>query len=110
MALSVPLALLCCFKDVCSRKGLTTMSSANASSIHPSALVSPEVKLAENVRVGPFAVIEGPVVVGEGSIIRPHVHLIGPLTIGTNNDIGTGAVLGGSPQHLGYKGDSTAIE
>lgn len=86
------------------------MSQANTPLIHPSAVISPEAKLAGNVRVGPYAVIEGPVVVGEGSIIHPHAHLIGPMTIGKNNFIGTGAVLGGAPQHLGFKGEATDIE
>src|SRR5262249_17084268 len=32
------------------------------------------------------------------------------LTLGANNEVGTGAVLGGAPQHLGYKGEATSIE
>jgi UDP-N-acetylglucosamine acyltransferase len=79
--------------------------------IHPSAVISDDARLGENVRVGPFVVIEGAVTVGPGTIIRPHVHLIGmgSLTIGANNDIGTGTVLGGAPQHLGYKGEPTSL-
>lgn len=86
------------------------MPNTHVALIHPTAIISEEAKLAEDVRVGPFAVIEGPVTIGEGTIIRPHAHLSGPLTIGANNDVGTGAVLGGSPQHLAYKGDLTAVE
>ncbi len=77
--------------------------------IHPSAVISAEASLGENVRVGPFAVIEGEVIIGPGTIIRPQAHLIGPLTIGSNNDIGNGAVIGGTPQHLAYKGESTSL-
>ena len=40
--------------------------------IHPSAIISPEAQLAEDVRVGPFVVIEGAVSIGAGSVIRPH--------------------------------------
>jgi UDP-N-acetylglucosamine acyltransferase len=86
------------------------MSNTPAVLIHPTAVISDEAKLAEDVRVGPFVVIEGPVAIGERTVIRPHAHLIGPLTIGANNDIGTGTVLGGDPQHLAYKGDLTAVE
>lgn len=85
------------------------MPSPDPSLIHPSAVISTETELAAGVRVGPFVVIEGPVRVGPGTVIRPHVHLIGPLTIGANNDIGTGTVLGGAPQHLGYRGEATAV-
>lgn len=77
---------------------------------HPTALISEEAALPPDVKIGPFAVIEGPVTVGPGCVIGPHVHLSGPLKIGENNQIGTGAVLGGPPQHLGYKGEPTAIE
>jgi UDP-N-acetylglucosamine acyltransferase len=77
---------------------------------HPSAIVSDDAQLPDDVQIGPFAVIEGPVSVGAGCIIRAHAHLIGPLTVGANNDIGTGVVLGGAPQHLGYKGETTQLE
>jgi len=77
--------------------------------IHPTAVVSEAAMLGKNVRVGPFVVIDGPVRIGDGCNIRPHVHLIGPLTLGVNNDVGTGAVLGGAPQHLGYKGEATEV-
>lgn len=78
--------------------------------IHPSAVVDPSARLADDVRVAPFVVIEGDVTVGPGTVIRPHVHLMGPLTVGANNDIGTGTVLGSAPQHLGYKGEPTLTE
>jgi UDP-N-acetylglucosamine acyltransferase len=77
--------------------------------IHSSAVISDAAEFGENVRVGPFAVIEGEVKIGPGTVIRPHVHLIGPISIGANNDIGTGTVLGGAPQHLGYKGERTSL-
>jgi UDP-N-acetylglucosamine acyltransferase len=34
---------------------------------------------------------------------------MGAVTIGSNNEIGTGVVIGGAPQHLAYKGEPTAI-
>lgn len=77
--------------------------------VHPSALVSAQARLAPDVRVGPFVVIDGEVEVGAGTVIQPHARLIGPLVLGTNNDVGTGAVLGGSPQHLAYKGERTDL-
>jgi UDP-N-acetylglucosamine acyltransferase len=78
--------------------------------IHPTAVISVEANLAENVRVGAYAVIDGPVVLGAGCTVAPHAHLIGPLTLGETNTIGSGAVLGGDPQHLAYKGQPTHIE
>lgn len=77
---------------------------------HPTAIISDDAVLPDDVQVGPYAVIEGPVTVGPGCVIRPHAHLIGPLTLGARNDIGNGSVLGGAPQHLGYKGERTLLE
>lgn len=77
---------------------------------HSTAVISPEAKLAPDVTVGPFAVIEGPVTVGPGCTIAARAHLIGPLTLGANNQIHSGAVIGGDPQHLGYKGEPTNVE
>lgn len=77
---------------------------------HPTALVSLEARIAPDVTIGAFAVIDGPVTIGPGCTVGPHVHLIGPMTIGANNHIHTGAVLGGPPQHLGYKNEPTTVE
>jgi UDP-N-acetylglucosamine acyltransferase len=77
---------------------------------HPTAIISADARLADDVTVGPFTVIEGPVTVGAGCAIGPHAHLVGPLTVGANNQIGTGTVIGSPPQHLGYKGEPTRVE
>lgn len=85
------------------------MNWPNRSGVHPTAIVSSEAVLGDDVRIGPYAIVEGPVIIGAGTVIGPYVHLIGPLTIGCNNQIGTGCVLGGAPQHLGYRGETTQI-
>jgi UDP-N-acetylglucosamine acyltransferase len=86
------------------------MPIAPSARIHPTALVSPEADLADNVEVGPYAVVEGPVRLGPGCVLRPHVHLIGPLTVGRDNQLFTGAVLGECPQHIKYNGEPTSVE
>ena len=86
------------------------MASAQPSRIHPTALISPEAELADDVVVGPYAVIEGRVCIGSGSVLRPFVHLCGPLTMGRNNQVYTGAVLGERPQHLQYHDEPTRVE
>lgn len=77
---------------------------------HPTAIISADATVPDDTQIGPYAVIEGPVTLGPGCVIRPHAQLIGPLTMGANNDVGHGAVLGGSPQHLAYKGEQTNLE
>lgn len=73
--------------------------------IHPTAIVSSEARLAEDVEVGPYAIIDGPVTIGAGSVIHAHARVIGPLTMGQRNAVHTGAVLGDWPQDRKFKGD-----
>lgn len=78
--------------------------------IHPTASVSAETKLAPDVSVGPFAVIEGPVTLAQGCKIGAHSHLIGPLSMGAGNTVGVSCLLGAAPQHIDYDGSRTAVE
>jgi UDP-N-acetylglucosamine acyltransferase len=80
-----------------------------AAGIHPTAVIAPEAELAEDVTVGPYAVLEGSVRLGAGCVIRPFAHLIGPLTMGQGNQVFSGAVLGEQPQHLKYAGEPTGV-
>ncbi len=77
--------------------------------IHPTALISSEAEIAPEVQIGPYTIIEGPVQIGSGTIIESHACLCGPLTMGQDNFVGHGAVLGKSPQHKGYQGESTSL-
>jgi UDP-N-acetylglucosamine acyltransferase len=77
--------------------------------IHPTAVISPDADLALDVQVGPYAIIEGSVRVGPGSIIEGHACLSGPMTMGRENFVGHGAVLGKGPQHKGYRGEPTML-
>ena len=70
-------------------------------------MISPEARLGENVEVGAFAILEGKVTVGDNCIIRNAAYLYGPLTMGCNNTVYTGAILGERPQHLRYNGEPT---
>ena len=86
------------------------MPFAQTARIHPSAVISAEAELAEDVEVGPFVCIVGTVRVGAGCTLRPGAHLFGPLTMGCHNDVYSHAVLGEQPQHLKYAGETTRLE
>ena len=86
------------------------MPIAPSARVHPTTLVAPEAELGDGVEVGPFVVIEGPVRLGPGCVIKPYAHLIGPLTMGRDNTVFSGAVLGEAPQHLRYAGEPTGVE
>ncbi len=73
--------------------------------IHPTAIISAEAQLAEDVSVGPYAIIDGPVTLGAGTVVHAHSRIIGPVTMGERNAIHTGAVIGDWPQDRKFKGD-----
>ncbi|MCM8784979.1 MAG: acyl-ACP--UDP-N-acetylglucosamine O-acyltransferase [Candidatus Omnitrophica bacterium] len=77
--------------------------------IHPTAVISPEVEIGEDVEIGPYAVIEGNVKIGCNCKIGPFVHIQGYTEIGENTRIFTGAIIGSIPQDLKYKGEITYL-
>jgi UDP-N-acetylglucosamine acyltransferase len=86
------------------------MAQAPFPRIHPSAIISPEAELAEDVTVGAFSIIEGAVRIGPGCVIGPRALLCGPLTMGCGNLVHCGAILGERPQHLRYNDEPTGVE
>jgi len=73
--------------------------------IHPAAIIDPGVKLADDVCVGPYAIIRSGVEIGPGSVVLEHTVLNGPTIIGGNCRIGPAAYVGMDPQHLRYVHD-----
>jgi len=71
--------------------------------IHPTAHIAPGAKLGQNVRVGPFAVIEERVEIGDDCQIAAHALILNGVRMGQDNIVHPTAVLGGLPQDLGFK-------
>jgi len=66
--------------------------------------------IGKNVRIGNFTTIENDVVIGDNTWIGNNVNILNGTKIGENCEIHAGAVLGGSPQDLKYKGEYTLLE
>ncbi|HLX60815.1 MAG TPA: acyl-[acyl-carrier-protein]--UDP-N-acetylglucosamine O-acyltransferase, partial [Planctomycetota bacterium] len=79
------------------------------SSIHPTAIVDSKAQLAATAQVGPYSIIGPDAVIGEGCVIHNHVTIGGATTLGKNVQVHPGAVLGGMPQDLKYKGEKTTL-
>jgi UDP-N-acetylglucosamine acyltransferase len=86
------------------------MSSFTTSHIHPTAIISNEAELADDVVIGPYVILEGSVRLGAGCILHARSHLIGPLTMGEGNEVFSNAILGEKPQHTGYQDEPTGVE
>lgn len=80
--------------------------------IHPTSVLSNEVEIGPDVEIGPYCLIQGKVKIGRGTFIEGHAtvgHRSGVVIIGENNHISPGAVIGGPPQDISYKGESTQL-
>ena len=77
--------------------------------IHPTALVDPRAEIDPRAAIGPYVVIDGPVVVGAGTRVLAHAVLTGHTTIGRDNVIHMGAVIGHEPQDLTYADAPTGL-
>lgn len=78
--------------------------------IHNTAIIHPNAEIAEDVVIGPYAVIGEFVKIGGGSKIGPHTLINGWTEIGGNNDIGPSVVIGTPPQDIGYKGQRAFVK
>lgn len=80
------------------------------SNIHPTAVIEPTAKLADDVIVGPFTVIGAEVEIGAGTVIGPHCTISGPTKIGRDNRIHGHAAIGGDPQDKKFRAERVALE
>jgi UDP-N-acetylglucosamine acyltransferase len=76
--------------------------------IHPTACISPEAELADDVSIGPFTVIEGPVKLAAGVTVGGHAWISGRTTIGEGSSIGWGSIVGVDPQDLSFDPSCTS--
>ena len=70
--------------------------------IHPTALVDPAAQLGADVEIGPYSVIGAEAVIGANCKIQAHVVIAGAVRMGAGNFIGHGAIIGATPQDLGF--------
>ncbi len=77
--------------------------------IHPTAVVDPEAKLADNVDVGPFVVIGRDVELAGGVSVGPHSTITGKTSIGEGTKISPSCVIGTDPQIAEMQGATTSL-
>lgn len=70
--------------------------------IHPTALVDPQAKIADNVEIGPFCIVGPNVEIGAGCKLVSHCSITGFTTIGENNKLSPFVSLGSPPQDLDW--------
>lgn len=73
------------------------------------ACVDPRAELDDDVVIGPLCVVGPQVRIGRGTRLENGVTLLGRVTLGRDNRIWPGAVIGGDPQDLSYTGTDTQV-
>ncbi len=71
--------------------------------IHKTAIVDKKAELADDVKVGAYAIIEGQVRIGAGTSVGVHCYLTGDTEIGADNLIFPYAVVGTPPQDVKFE-------
>lgn len=77
--------------------------------VEPTAVVDRRAAVEDDVEIGPFCVVGPKARIGRGTKLLNNVTIMGRVTIGQNNQIFAGAVIGGDPQDISYRGSDTAV-
>lgn len=72
------------------------------SDIEPTAIVSPNAELGDDVTIGPYAIVETDVVLGDGCIVEAHGIVRKGSILDSGVRVDSFAVLGGDPQDLSF--------
>lgn len=75
--------------------------------IHSTAIVSPNAKIGENVKIGPYTIIEDDVEIGAGTEIMYSVIIANGARIGKNCRIFSHVAIATEPQDIKYAGEVT---
>lgn len=78
--------------------------------IHATASVDASVTMADDVVIGPWCMVGPGVALAEGVELRSHVVVERDTVIGPRTVIHPFAVVGGDPQHTGYRGEAVRLE
>ena len=77
--------------------------------IHPQAIIDPSARIADDVSIGPFCVIDADVEIDSGTTVASHVVINGPTRIGKDNEIFQFASIGEKPQDLKFDNEPTEL-
>ena len=70
--------------------------------IHPTAIVDGAAQIGADVEIGPYSLIGAGAVIGDKCIIQAHAVIEGSVKMGAGNFVGYGAIIGATPQDLGF--------
>ena len=78
--------------------------------ISGTSIISPQAKIADNVSVGPFCLIEDDVEIGAGTRLDSHVVIKLYTTLEEDNHLYPGVVLGNDPEDRNFTGERSYLK
>ncbi|HVX11740.1 MAG TPA: acyl-ACP--UDP-N-acetylglucosamine O-acyltransferase [Pirellulales bacterium] len=78
-------------------------------SVAEHAVIDPRAEIDADVEIGPFCVIGPHARIGRGCRLENNVTIMGHVTLGEDNHLYPGVVIGGEPQDLSYRGSDTRV-
>ena len=85
------------------------MSVDPSAYIAATARVDPAASIGAGTRIGEFCVIEADVVIGRGCLLEPYVYVKRWTTLGDENEISAGTVLGTDPLDKAFTGERSYL-
>ncbi len=77
--------------------------------IHPTAIISPEAEISDDVEIGAYSIIGPDVHIGKQTVVGSHVVIETHTDIGERCRIYQFAAIGAAPQDLKYRGEKTRV-
>ena len=71
--------------------------------IHTTAIIDPSSEIDPSTEIGAYVIIGPRVKIGSNCSVEPHAQICSSVSIGDNNSIGRGAIIGADPQDLSFK-------
>lgn len=77
--------------------------------VAPTARIHPDAVIGPGARIGEYCVIESDTVIGAGCLLEPYVYIKRWTTLGDDNEISAGTVLGTDPLDKGFTGERSYL-
>jgi UDP-N-acetylglucosamine acyltransferase len=77
--------------------------------VSPTAVIGSTARIGPNVRIAPYVVIEDDTIIGEGCHIGAHAVIKRHTELGARNKVYEHAILGGEPQDVKFKGETSRL-
>ncbi len=78
--------------------------------IHKTAIISKKANIHNNIKIGPYCIIDENVKIDEGTELISHVHITGNTNIGKNNKFYPFSSIGFNPQDKKFSGEKSFLE